>query len=66
MQAATQIDTGRMKKYKDDAEGLKGFILDAGVDGMNEKELLAIVFQKQTWRDDDEMRDAFDEKLKDL
>ena len=63
MQAATQSDT---KKYKDDAEGLKEFILDAGVDGMNEKELLDVVFQKQNWRDDDEMRDAFDEKLKDL
>ena len=55
------------KVYKDDAEGLKGFILRAGVDGMNKKDYLDIVFQKQNggagWKNDDEMRAAFDKSL---
>lgn len=69
VQAGTQLDTSRVlqKKYEDDVEGLKEFILRAGVDGMNEKNLLAIVFQNQNnrngWHDDDEMRDAFDRLL---
>ena len=70
VQAATRSDTSRVlerKEYKGDVEGLEKFILRAGVDGMNEKDLLAIVFQKQNdgegWRDDDEMKDAFDKLL---
>ena len=70
VQAAAQSDTSQVlekKVYKGDVQGLKEFILRAGVDGMNEKDLLAIVFQKQNggmgWRDDDEMRAAFDELL---
>ena len=69
MQAATQFDTSRVleKEYEGDVEGLEKFVLRAGVVGMNEKDLLAIVFQAQNkregWRDDDEMRDAFDKLL---
>ena len=70
VQAATRFDTSRMEKYKNNAEGLKDFIVDAAVDGMNDKKRLAIIFQKQNdgkgWSDDDEMRKAFDESLKDL
>ena len=70
VQAATKSDTSQVLKeevYKDDAEGLKEFILRAGVDGMNNKNLLAIVFQKQNggegWKKDDDMRAAFDKSL---
>ena len=70
VQATQKPDTNQVLKdkvYKDDAEGLKGFILRAGVDGMNNKDLLAIVFQEQNggkgWKTDDEMRAAFDKSL---
>lgn len=72
MQAATQFSTSRVleTEYEDDVEGLKKFILQAGVDGMNKKDLLAIIFQDQDngkgWHKDDEMTDAFDKKIEDL
>ena len=70
VQAGTQFDTSQVlekKVYKDDAKGLEEFILRAGVNGMNKKDLLAIVFQKKNdskkWESDDQMRAAFDESL---
>ena len=72
MQAAAQLSASRRLEndYKPDVQGLEKFILEAGVDDMNEKDLLAIVFQDQNngkgWHEDEEMRDAFDKKIKDL
>ena len=70
MQAATQFSSSRglEKEYEDDVKGLKEFILQAGVDRMNAKDLLAIVFQNngEEWRDDKEMTDAFDKAFGDL
>lgn len=72
MQAAAQFSTSRVleNEYEGDVEGLKKFILQAGVDGMNEKDLLAIVFQDQNdgkgWDEDDKMTDAFNQKIEDL
>ena len=69
MQAATQFSSSRglEKEYEDDVKGLKEFILQAGVDRMNEKDLLAIVFQDngKEWRDDKEMTDAFNKTIND-
>ena len=69
-QATTKPDTSQVLKdkvYKDDAKGLEEFILRAGVDGMNNKHLLAIVFQERNggkgWKKDDEMWAAFDKSL---
>ena len=68
MQAAVQFSLE--DKYQPDVEGLKEFILKAGVNNMNEQDLLAIVFQDQNngkgWHEDNEMRDAFDKKIEDL
>ena len=73
MQAAAQFSTSSVleDKYKPNVEGLKRFILQAGVNGMNEKDLLDIVFQdqnggKKLWDTDEEMRYAFDEKIEGL
>lgn len=72
MQAATQFSTSRVleNEFESDVEGLKKFILQAAVDDMNEKDLLAIVFQDRNngkgWHNDDEMTDAFDKEIEDL
>ena len=70
MQAAAQFNQVLENNYQPDVEGLKEFILKAGVDDMNEQDLLAIVFQDQNngkgWHEDDEMRDAFDTRIEAL
>ena len=70
VQAATQFSSSRglEKEYEDDAEGLKEFILQAGLDRMNEKDLLAIVFQNngEEWHDEGAMTDAFNKAIDDL
>ena len=70
MQAATQFNSSRglEKEYKDNVKGLKEFILQAGVDRMNEKDLLAIVFRNngEEWRDDGEMTSAFNKEIDNL
>ena len=71
VQAASQISTSRLLTFKgDDKRDLKKFILEAHVDGMNEKDLLEILFQDQNkgkgWQSDDEMWAAFDKSLEDL
>ena len=72
MQAAAQFSMNHMleNQYQPDVEGLKKFIIEAGVNDMNEQDLLAIAFQDQNngkgWHEDDEMRDAFDKKIVDL
>ena len=48
VQAASQISTSRLLTFKgDDKRDLKKFILEAHVEGMNEKDLLEILFQDQ-------------------
>ena len=72
VQAASQSSESRVleKGFEADVGGLKEFILSAGVDGINEKDLLAIVFQNQNhgkgWRNDDEMRVALDKSIGEL
>ena len=72
VQAAAQFDTNRIfeKEFKSDAEGLKRFILEAGVPNMNEKDLLDIVFyasDNELQVDaDEQMTGIFDERIKTL
>ena len=72
VQAAAQFGMSRIleNEYQPDVKGLKKFIIEAGVKDMNEQDLLDIVFQDQNngkgWHEDEEMRDAFDEKIEDL
>ena len=65
--AATKSDTNQVLEkgiFKPNADGLQEFILRAARDDMNDKKLLATVFQKNAgWSNDDEMWAAFDKML---
>ena len=73
VQAAAQYDTKRVleKEYMPNVRGLKHFILAAGVEKMNDKDLLEVVFDgheddELVWNTDEQMTDAFDEKIEEL
>ena len=73
VQAAAQYDLQRSpeKEYMPNVRGLKRFILDAGVEKMNDKDLLEIAFHghendELDWDTDEEMTAAFDERIEEL
>ncbi len=73
VQAAAQYDAKRVleEDYDPSVKDLKRFILSAKVADMNEEDLLNIVFyphldNKQPVATDEQLRDVFDERIKEL